>query len=388
MTTVAPSSDKQTSPAGVEPGASAATAATTTPTTATTTTTATASDGPAPPSDGTTGAGTPPGGRRGSGWAPLRLARKLRDALWKGPEERELRAGRHALSERQSADLERAFAVQRLASAAIAAAADAHSRPDAALPAIIGLLRESATWSLSAASTDPPPVTAPEAFARLTPEMLAQLVPEEPAQERLRALFNEPTEAWARRPRDEQERAFREMGAFSTTLLRRLTFTRRRLRGILLRRTVVSLVCGAVIFAAIEIALTAHLRPSLTAGKPWRASSALDICRPKDHYCADAVTDIFFCTTDENNPWVEYDLGDRKTFRQLVVKNRSDCCPDRAVPLALEVSDDQKEWREVIRRNETFSTWRTSLPTTRARYVRLRATRRTILHLDSFDLFR
>src|SRR6185295_12116009 len=178
------------------------------------------------------------------------------------------------------------------------------------------------------------------------------------------------------------------LGSFSTALLRRLTFTRRRLRGILMRRTIISLVFGLIIFAGAEVALTVHFRPSLTAGRPWRASSTLDVCRPKDHYCADAVTDIFFCTTDENNPWVEYDLGERKTFRQLVVENRKDCCPDRAVPLALEVSDDQKEWREVVRHNETFSTWRTSLPTTRARYVRLRVMRRSILHLDSFDLYR
>jgi len=139
---------------------------------------------------------------------------------------------------------------------------------------------------------------------------------------------------------------------------------------------------------AQQLIPTIHLKPSLTEGRPWRASSTLDVCKPQEHWCADAVTDIFFCTTDENDPWVEFDLGDRKTFSRLVVKNRSDCCPDRAVPLALEVSDDRTSWREVARRNDTFSTWRAEFPATRARYARLRVLRRSILHLDRFDLYR
>jgi len=384
MTTVAPDTDKKTSLGGVPAGTGSGLAGA----------------GSLPPGrddPGSNGGGNGGGagphaaggdGKSGRRRGPLDLVRRLWDALWRGPEERELRAKRHALSDRQTADLERAFAVQRLAAAAIAAAADGRSRPDAALPAIIGLLRESATWSLSAAAADPAPASPAEALARTSPELLAQTLPDEATRERVCAAFAEPADAWARRSPEEQQRAFRELGAFSTALLRRLTFTRRRLRSLLMRRTVISLAFGVIVFAGAEIALTMHFRPSLTAGRPWRASSALDICRPKDHYCADAVTDIFFCTTDENNPWVEYDLGERKTFRQLVVENRKDCCPDRAVPLALEVSDDQKEWHEVIRRNETFSTWRTSLPTTRARYVRLRVMRRSILHLDSFDLYR
>jgi len=386
MTTVAPNTDQQTSAGGAPPGAGSG------PTTggglANGSSLPPARDGggDGPGDDGGAGSSRAGAGPRRRG--PLGLVRRLWDALWRGDEERELRAKRHALSERQTADLERAFGVQRLASAAVTAAADGHSRPDAALPALIGLLRESAAWSLSAASPDPAPASPAEAFARTPPELLGQLIPDEATRERVRLALAEPADTWARRPSEEQQRAFRELGAFSTALLRRLTFTRRRLRRILLRRTVISLVFGLIIFTGAEIALTIRLRPSLTAGKTWRASSALDICRPKDHYCADAVTDIFFCTTDENNPWVEYDLGERKTFRQLVVENRKDCCPDRAVPLALEVSDDQKEWREVIRRDETFSTWRTSLPTTRARYVRLRVMRRSILHLDSFDLYR
>lgn len=292
-------------------------------------------------------------------------------------------------SERQRDDLRRAFSVRELAESALLSTSRTEVMATT-LPALVGLAREAAFWSLSAQLPDPAPADAPEALARTSPELLAQSLPDEAARERVRAALVAPQgdALWARRPRDEQEQAFRELGALSTSLLDRLTLPRRQLRRVRLRRVALA---GAVLVLALvgqQLIPTIHLQPSLTAGRPWRASSALDVCKPKEHWCADAVTDIFFCTTDENNPWVEYDLGDRKAFSHLVVKNRSDCCPDRAVPMVLEVSDDRTNWREVARRDDTFSTWRAEFPATRARYARLRVLRRSILHLDRFDLYR
>ena len=37
------------------------------------------------------------------------------------------------------------------------------------------------------------------------------------------------------------------------------------------------------------------LKPDLAAGKPWRASSSLDTCRPQEHYCASARTGRTWC---------------------------------------------------------------------------------------------
>ncbi|HEY8922848.1 MAG TPA: hypothetical protein VIU64_00635, partial [Polyangia bacterium] len=149
MTTVAPETDKHASPGGIPAGASAHDPG----------------REPGGNGNGSGGAGAP--ASRGDGprrrrRGPLGLVRRLWDALWRGAEERELRARRPMLSDRQAADLERAFGVQRLAAAAIGAAADGRSRPDAALPAIIGLLRESATWALSAAAADPAPTSPAE----------------------------------------------------------------------------------------------------------------------------------------------------------------------------------------------------------------------------------
>ena len=123
-------------------------------------------------------------------------------------------------------------------------------------------------------------------------------------------------------------------------------------------------------------------KPDLVTGRPWRASSTLESCHPQDHYCASAHTDIFFHTIEEEEPWVEFDLGSPVSFSVVEVTNRSDCCPDRAIPLVVEVSNDRKSWREVARRKETFSEWTAKFKPQKARYVRLRALRRTLLHLE------
>lgn len=154
----------------------------------------------------------------------------------------------------------------------------------------------------------------------------------------------------------------------------------------LLQRYVRTFGCAALLLACVAGAVVwfehATLKPDLATGRPWRASSSLETCRVQAHYCAAAHTDIFFHTLEEQDPWVEIDLGKPTAFSLVEVTNRSDCCPDRAVPLVIEVGNDQKQWREVARRVDTFSKWRAKFANTTARYVRLRVPRRSLLHLE------
>ncbi len=124
----------------------------------------------------------------------------------------------------------------------------------------------------------------------------------------------------------------------------------------------------------------------LAEGKRWRASSKLLNCNPSRMECEGTHTAIFFHTHEEAQPWVEFDLGQPSTFRSATVINRGDCCQDRALPLVLEASDDQRSWRELARRDESFNVWTPRFDATTARYVRLRATRTTILHLTSVKI--
>ncbi|HEX2871320.1 MAG TPA: discoidin domain-containing protein [Polyangiaceae bacterium] len=173
---------------------------------------------------------------------------------------------------------------------------------------------------------------------------------------------------------------------FAHALVRKKLLPEARVGSLLLQRGARSFGLTALLAALLTFGVLTFqrltLKPDLAEGKPWRASSALDICKPKEHYCASARTDIFFCTLEESNPWVEIDLGKPTDFSRLDVTNRSDCCGERAAPLVAEVSNDQKAWREVARRKDTFSEWSAKFAPQKARYVRLRAPRRTILHLE------
>jgi hypothetical protein len=149
---------------------------------------------------------------------------------------------------------------------------------------------------------------------------------------------------------------------------------------------ILALALGAVLAVVLFIR---HLTQpvDLAVGKPWRVSSMQGECRPEEGSCLGTQTDILFHTTQEKNPWFELDLGGVASFSAIEVQNRHDCCPDRAVPLTLEVSDDAQSWVEVARRKEAFDTWRAEFPPQKARYVRARATRKTILHLVRVSVY-
>jgi hypothetical protein len=129
-------------------------------------------------------------------------------------------------------------------------------------------------------------------------------------------------------------------------------------------------------------------RTNLATGRPWRTSSKLFDCHPEQIECGGVRTPIFFHTTFEQNPWWEVDLGPAVQFSKVVVNNRSDAVQDRAVPLVIEVGDDQKTWREVARRDEDFSVWTAKFPATTARFVRLRVPRQSTLHLEAVKVYR
>jgi hypothetical protein len=120
-------------------------------------------------------------------------------------------------------------------------------------------------------------------------------------------------------------------------------------------------------------------RRDLAKGKAWRASSlAYVTCESPEQDCLSAY---FFHTKQEAEPWLEIDLGEKRTFSSVRVLNREDCCQERAVPLVIEVSDDGKEWLEVKKRTKEFVSWRTKFEPVNARLVRLRAPKKTSLHL-------
>jgi hypothetical protein len=150
---------------------------------------------------------------------------------------------------------------------------------------------------------------------------------------------------------------------------------------------------GGLLGGFLALAVVTNVRAAwsdrdIAAGQPWRASSSGDECHPDERSCAGTRTRILFHTLDEENPWFEVDLGQSRHFSAVTVDNRSDCCGERAIPLVIEVSDDQTTWREVARNEELFTTWRAQVGAQQARYVRLRVPRKTMLHLEAVHVHR
>lgn len=128
----------------------------------------------------------------------------------------------------------------------------------------------------------------------------------------------------------------------------------------------------------------------LAARAHWRVSSVL----PGYGFAASGTGErwpqlaysTFFHTSEEASPWIEFDLGAETVLRRFDITNRGDCCQERALPLAVEISVDGKSWREVARREAPFTTWGDNMPADAARYVRLRVLRRSMLNLASVEL--
>jgi hypothetical protein len=254
----------------------------------------------------------------------------------------------------------------------------------------VSLNREAAYWGLSAGNPGPHTLSLAELFDRAAPELARALPTPEAVATVRKALVERSFKDTALLPPEVlavDAAAAREL---VRALLRRLLGPRRDLSRLYRQRAVR---CGAFsllilgLLSALVLGTSGFRRaPNLAAGKPWRASSSSARCHPEKHSCAGVHTDMFFQTNDEREPWVELDLGASSDFNAIRVTNRSDCCPDRAVPLLVEVSNDREKWREVVRREDSFSVWQTKFVLQRARYLRLRVARRTIFHLDKIEV--
>lgn len=209
--------------------------------------------------------------------------------------------------------------------------------------------------------------------------------------ERLRVVLQRDSFEDATLPLAEAESVRTELASLAKDLValrqrpeRELAETRRTAR----LRVLVPTLLAASILGALGYFLSAldSFRPNLASGRPWKTSSTQVTCDPEHGWCGGAVTDIFFHTEDEASPWIEFDLGAPKWVRRVEVRNRLDCCGDRAVPLVVETSDEETTWAEVAHQDEPFEHWAASFPARQARYVRLRVARKSILHLEAVSI--
>lgn len=128
--------------------------------------------------------------------------------------------------------------------------------------------------------------------------------------------------------------------------------------------------------------------PDLAGGKPFTASSAYDSFATAGRTNEPVAFDLFAHTVEEEHPWIQIDLGKSERVKKVLVKNRTDCCGERAIPLVVEASVDGSSWSQVARRDETFTEWNVALAPTELRFLRFSVPRRTFLHLSRVQVWR
>jgi hypothetical protein len=269
------------------------------------------------------------------------------------------------------------------------------------------LYRQSIYWALCALSTAPPagaaaalPLDGPDAprsaardtevaaaWQRVDLDLMRRAAGGPEALARLEALVVESSFAsLAAVPADEQERRIPLLRAFALQLIDACEAPRSALDRLWYERVLrLAMLLGiGLLLMAVVLSISGYRERSsdLAAGKPWRASSdGHPGCPSPQQSCAQSAG-FFFHTAEEDQPWLEIDLGSPQTFSAVRVKNRTDCCRDRATPLIVEVSDNRQDWKTVATRPSSLTSWKAEFDSVQARYVRLRAARRTMLHLS------
>jgi hypothetical protein len=317
---------------------------------------------------------------------PARESTGLLEWLWRSAALRSARAQLDSSAQRRES-LRRARLAAELADRTFES--DDFLEAGSALPLVLTLYREAAFWAVSARADGAAFASEREAFDSPHFSALGGRLPESElalARDALDKSFI----ATAAEPLEALRRDARACQRYVRARLDEETVRERAVSRLLWQRCLrsggfVLLALLGVSFALLKIE-QARRGPDLALGKPWRASSMGVECHPETNDCGGSTTAIFFHTEDENEPWVEFDLGKVHEIGRVRVVNRDDCCKDRAVPLVIEVSEDQAKFRTVAQREDAFDSWDAQFDPTRARYVRLRVTRQTMLHLVSVNI--
>jgi F5/8 type C domain len=317
--------------------------------------------------------------------AQAQRGKRVLEWFWQGAALAETRRALPEPSERSTKLAERA---RHSADIARSILMPAEPMDDASICAAASeLYRESVYWALCALSSDSAVVASTvydeSVWATLDEPLLARAVQASERIEPLRALLGAGSFVdFAELAQAERALTCSELKELARLLRGKLDARSRALRANYLQRGFRLGLLALLALAFVIAALCWRDARELAAGKPWTVSSSLNGagCVSPAQHCAQSPS-FFFHTTEEANPWVEFDLGTTRSVSSVRVENRKDCCTDRAVPLTVEVSTDHKNWKTVARQAEDFTSWKVSFGSADARWVRLQAHRQTYLHL-------
>jgi len=150
----------------------------------------------------------------------------------------------------------------------------------------------------------------------------------------------------------------------------------------------------AVVAIALVVALacavgwvSSKISPNLALHRPVTASST-NGWAPDPNKLTDGITNVMGVHTNGGDQqWLVIDLGEVKKIDKIVVYNRPDCCGERTVPLKVEVSNDNRDFKQIAERIETFDKWTAKNLNAEGRYVRLKNTPPNFLHLAEVEVY-
>ncbi|HEY3237246.1 MAG TPA: discoidin domain-containing protein [Polyangiaceae bacterium] len=182
---------------------------------------------------------------------------------------------------------------------------------------------------------------------------------------------------------EERRNAITTLSQFALRVISAHDAPRLYLSHLLLKRAAKILVTTLLTVALVGLGVASYpQKPDLAMGKPWTTSSSLAVCHPEEEECAGVQTKILFHTGEDKTPWFQFDMGYPVRFSSMTIRNRTDYGQDRALPLAVEVSNDGNTYQEIVRRTERFRVWKPTFRPQNARYIRLRVLRKSYLHLE------
>jgi hypothetical protein len=191
---------------------------------------------------------------------------------------------------------------------------------------------------------------------------------------------------------EEAERKAEELEVVTNWLVRLVDpRSPKDLRSLRILRLGVGAVCAVVLI--VLLGRSAFAPKNLAKGKPATSSGSTMFATTTSAAVDGEKNGTYgFHSALEDSPWLSIDLGKNYEIRRIKVFGRGDGYNDQSVPLALEVSDDGSNYRQVAVRNDPFSEadpWEIAPPPPlAARFIRLRTLRRSYLVLGEVEVYK
>lgn len=149
----------------------------------------------------------------------------------------------------------------------------------------------------------------------------------------------------------------------------------------------VAIVVGVILLVLARVD-SSFERPNIALRRPVTMSSKYAGAGTDPSLLVDGDrTNLGFHTQCISRQWVSIDLGSSQEFEKVVVFNRADCCQERAVPIRIEVSNDNRSFRKVAEQNKQFDQWTADTPNAEGRYVRLMNMSNNCFHLSEVEIY-